>query len=100
MTPSLQKMTVPGADGARIVPVTLSLSAKNAPKRLACTHAQQAHQQGNSIEVLHSGRRSIRRGARQPPFEVAGEFRGQPGGEITDQSLPGDLREHPPQAVA
>src|SRR5713101_5773599 len=100
MTPSLQKMTVPGAYGARIVPVTLSLSGKNAPKRLTRTHTQQAHQQGNTIQVLRFGRRSMRRGARQLPFEVAGKFRGQPGSEVTDQSLPGDLRQHSPQAVA
>src|SRR5260370_12700490 len=45
-------------------------------------------------------RRSIRLDARKLPFEVARKVRGQPGCEVADQSLAGDLRQHSPQAVS
>src|SRR6266852_4833490 len=104
MTPSVQK-TVPGADGARIVPAGLPLSAQlvspqdalNGPTR---TRAQQANQQGHAIQVSRFRRRSIRLDARKLPFEVARKVRGQPGCEVANQSLTGDLRQHSPQAVS
>src|SRR6267378_4684905 len=115
MTPSVQK-TVPGADGARIVPAVLpfsaqvvfgpsrflpkSLSAQHALKGPARTRAQQANQQGHTIQDMCFRRRSIRLDARKLPFEVARKVRGQPGCEIADQSLAGDLRQHSPQAVS
>src|SRR6266852_478286 len=120
MTPSVQK-TVPGADGARIVPAVqpfsaqvvfgLSryrpkslaaqlVSAQDAPKDPARTRAQQANQQGHAIQVSHARRRSIRLDARKLPFEVARKVRGQPGCEVANQSLTGDLRQHSPQAVS
>src|ERR1700704_3930855 len=120
MTPSVQK-TVPGADGARIVPAVqpfsaqvvfgpsrflpklLSaqvVSAQDALKGPARTRAQQVNQQGHTIQVSCFRRRPIRLDARKLPFEVARKVRGQPGCEVADQSLTGDLRQHSPQAVA
>src|SRR6266404_2995057 len=104
MTPSVQKdcsrrgLSKNRTNSAAIVtpdrPKTLS--AQDVPKCLTRTRAQQPNQEGNSIEGL----RSRWLNARKLPFEVARKVRGEPGSEITDQSLTGDLGEHSPQAVA
>src|SRR5882724_2160025 len=96
ITPSVQK-TIPGADGARIVPAVLPfsaqvvtgpsrflprslsaqvVSAQDALKGFARTRAQQANQQGHTIQVSRFRRWSIRVDARKLPFEGARKVRG------------------------
>src|SRR6266436_5027010 len=78
----------------------LSLLPQHAPNGLPRTRSQKVDQERHAIQILRPLRRSVLPDARKLPIEITRKISGQPGRKMAHQSLAGDLRQHPAQAVA
>src|ERR1700730_14140513 len=99
MTPSLVKKSCDRIEQesyqkARFLP------SPDSPNDLQRTPAQEVNQQRNAVEALWSPRSALQPMARKVPIEVTRKVGGQARGKIAHQSVTGNLRQHPFEAVA